>query len=368
MVVPVSDNPLEYTLISPVLAAPSSTPLYYVVDGENRVMRGSNGTAFILRQNSAWEPLSAVTGTPHTTEVVSSIITEGTKTYTTEITCSNRTLQPYRWRSKCVDGTSVIYDNYWLRYGGGDPAYAKTGVGPPVGGATDINERWWERYLVGGNNPATMAFHHNPTMGGAGDRPTLGSDQAVSAKMYTGRPYHYFVRSRVVATAPALIEGGNAPLDFGGDPGNYEYSDHGNGSGVTAEDQLTWWWRMRMWRRFLPNYNSMPRVTRVDNASYFPVDWDNDGVSYGGATANRVVLQFVENWDLVPSGFGSSGFDKCYLLNVSSQISKELSNVFPVGNVIDNPDGFVSTQNVARHRALGSILRLLGLLGKLRKD
>jgi hypothetical protein len=368
MVVPISDNPLEYTLITPILYSASSTPLSYVIEGESRTIRNPDGTKSVLKKGDTWEPLPAEPGDPDTVTVVSSVIVSGTKTYTTEISCSNRTLQPYRWKSSCFDSAiaGYLYNTYWLRYGGGDPANSQTGTGPPVGGATDINERWWERFTVTGTDPNTMAFHHNPTMGGAGDRPTIGTDIAVSAKMYTGRPYHYKVKSRTSSSDPALIEGGNSPIDFGGDPGNYEYSDHGNGAGNDAEDQLAWWWRMRMWRRFLPNYKEMARITRVDNASYFPVDWDNDGVSYYAPSGNlgRVVLYFVENWDLVPSSSPTDGFDQCYAINVSAQEFREVSNIFPTGGILSNAaGGYIGTRNISRHRSLAEFSETSGVNG-----
>lgn len=334
MVVPVSRYPLEYTLVTPILSAPSGSPIGFIVDGESRALIGENGARQVLTKNSIWSPLSATSGEAHTLYIVSSSIREGSRVYTNEIHVSNRTLQPNRWRTYCHDDSQEepIYDRFWLRRGGGDvfdPATgqgtSQTGVGPPIGGATDLNERWWERFNQNPtvtSVPEIMQFHHNPTFGGSGDRPTIGTDMAVSAKGYTSKPYVFYTRSRESSSVPALIIGGGVPLDFGGDPGNYEFSDHGYGIGNDAEDQPAWWWRMRMWRKFFPAYNEMPRITRVDSGSYFPVNW----VSSPG---DRVLAQLVESYDLVPSAFS-----ECYFLNVSSGAMTRLPNVYTTGTFV----------------------------------
>jgi len=338
MVVPTSANPNEYTLITPTLS--SNTPTLYTVDGATRNITPGNGDTHTLTLNSTWAPLSTTAGQPHTlTQVVSEVV-EGARTYRSEIDCSNRTLQPQRWRSICTDsGTGTVYDKYWLRRGGGDPGTSGTGQSPSTGGATDINERWWERFGNTAIVAGTMQFHHNPTMSGSGDRPVVTTDPGVLAKMYTGRPYSYFVRSRQSSEVPAVIEGGCAPLDFGGDPGIYEYSDHGYGTGDTAEDQPAWWWRMRMWRRFLPNYKDMPRITRVDSGSWFPVDWNNSGVS------NPVLCWWVENWDMVPRMFNTT-----YMIDVAAGTAAQLVTVQPLSGVTGA--GFTSVHSLMRHRVL----------------
>ena len=349
MVVPNSANANEYTLITPTLS--SNTPTLYTVNGATRNITPGNGDTHTLTLSSTWAPLATTAGQPHTLTTVSSTIVSNGIEYLTEIGASNRTLQPSTWRSKAtrLSDSVVLYDVSWLRRGGGDPPYAAD-PSPPAGGATDINERWWERFGVGGVTPSTMQFHHNPTMGGSGDRPA-GGDPGVLAKMYTGRPYCFEARAQT-ASLPALLEGGCAPLDFGGDPDNFAYSDHGYGTGDTAEDQPAWWWRMRMWRKIQPNWHGNPRLTQVHSGSFIPFGWDK--ASYA---APSLLAQFAENWDLV-----AKTFVLCYAMDLASGVIVPLVNNFPQGNLIVAGDpGYKAVHSLMTHRTVNSWSALDGI-------
>ena len=337
MVVPNSANPNEYTLITPTLDG-GSTPTLYTVNGTTRNITPGNGDTFNLTLNSTWAPLATTSGQPHTLSTCSSTIVQDGIEYLTEIGMSNRTLQPSTWRSKATRllDNVVLHDISWLRRGGGDPPYAAN-PSPPAGGATDINERWWERFGVGGSTPSTMAFHHNPTMGGSGDRPA-GGDPGVLAKMYTGRPFHFVVRSG----ADPVAEGGCAPLDFGGDPDNYAYSDHGYGISDTGEDQPAWWWRMKMFRRIKPALNGNPRLTQVDSGTYIPFGWK--ATDYA---APSLLAQFAENWDLI-----AKTFDTAYAYDIANRELTALAQNWPDGPLNPDPAGYSSALNFAKHRSV----------------